>query len=122
MLNTFVDCGQVMIYASTEPKQYQKVLDITFSEIKKLKDKGLSKSEFEMYKTQIVGSILLGSDDIENRMTSISVNEMVFNEYRSVEKVIEEIQKITLKDMNSFLKKQIQMDQVSTVLMGKDLK
>lgn len=119
MLNTFVDCGQIMIYASTEPKQYQKVLDITMSELKKLKDKGLAKGEFEMYKTQIIGSILLGSDDIENRMTSISVNEMVFNEYRSVEKVIEEIRQISLKDMNTFLNKQIQMDQISTVLMGK---
>lgn len=117
-LNTFVDCGQVMIYASADPKKTTAVMDIIFSEMKKLKAKGIKKAELDMFKTQITGNVLLGSDDLENRMSSISINEMVFGKYRSVEKVISEIQEISLSSMNEYIEEKLDLDLISGVLMG----
>jgi len=118
MLNTFVDAGSMMIYAGADIKSIPKVTEIIGKELKKLKKTGVSVSDVELFKTQVVGSILLGSDDIENRMTSIAVNEMVFAEYRSVDSVIQQIQKVTRSSVNEFVKNDFDTSKISGVLMG----
>ncbi|MBC7371333.1 MAG: insulinase family protein [Bdellovibrionaceae bacterium] len=118
MLNTFVDAGSMMIYAGADIKSIPKVTEIIGKELRKLKKLGVSASDVDLFKTQVVGSILLGSDDIENRMTSIAVNEMVFGEYRSVDSVIQQIQKVTRTSVNDFVKTQFDTEKISGVLMG----
>lgn len=118
MLNTFVDSGAMMIYAGTDLKSVRKVSDIISKELRKLKKTGISASDVDLFKTQVIGSILLGSDDIENRMTSIAVNEMVFGEYRSVDSVIQQIQKVTRASVNEFIRNEFDTDKISGVLMG----
>jgi predicted Zn-dependent peptidase len=118
MLNTFVDTGSMMVYAGTDLKSIRKVTELVAKEFQKLKRDGISKSDVELFKTQVVGSILLGSDDIENRMSSIAVNEMVFGEYRSVDAVIQQIQKVTRESVNEFIKTEFKTDKISGVLMG----
>lgn len=51
-------------------------------------------------------------------MSSISINEMVFGKYRSVEKVISEIQEISLSSMNEYIEEKLDLDLISGVLMG----
>lgn len=120
-LNTQIDSGMVLIYAGTETKNVKKVGDLIAGETKKLLRNGVSKKEVEMYKTQVIGSILLGSDDIENRMTSLAVNELVFGHYRSVDSVIEEIQQVSVDSVNEFISQDMNVDKTSGVLMGPDV-
>lgn len=118
MLNTFVDSGSMMIYAGTDLKSVPKVSEIVSRELKKLRRTGISASDVELFKTQVIGSILLGSDDIENRMTSIAVNEMVFGDYRSVDAVIQQIQKVSRDSVNEFIQEKFDTTKMSGVLMG----
>ncbi|MNJ98528.1 putative zinc protease AlbF [compost metagenome] len=117
-LNTQIDSGMVLIYAGTEAKNIKKVGDLVVHELGKIKKQGVSKADVEMFKTQVTGSILLGSDDIENRMTSIAVNEMVFGKYRSVESVIEEINKVTVDSVNEYIRDHMDLSKLSGVLLG----
>lgn len=120
-LNTFVDSGMIYIYAGTERKNVENVGNIIFKELKKLKAKGVSKQEVEMSKTQVSGSILLGSDDIENRMSSVGVNEMVFEKYRSIDSVIEEISQVSVDSVNEYIENRFKFENVSGVLMGPEV-
>lgn len=122
MLNTFVDSGSMMIYAGTELKSAPKVAEIISRELRKLKKQGISNSDVELFKTQVIGSILLGSDDIENRMTSIAVNEMVFGDYRSVDSVIQQIEKVTRDSVNEFIENEFKTEKICGVLMGAGVK
>lgn len=121
-LNTNIDSGMLTIYAGTESKSAKKVGDLISKEFAKIRKNGVSKNDVEMCKTQIVGSILLGSDDIENRMTSLAVNEMVFGHYRSVESVIEEIKAVTADSVNHYLRHELDLDKAAGVLLGPDVK
>jgi predicted Zn-dependent peptidase len=118
MLNTFVDSGSMMIYAGTDLKSTKKVAEIISKELRKLKANGISKSDVSLFKTQVTGSILLGSDDIENRMTSMAVNEMVFGEYRSVDSVIQQIERVSQDSVNAFIAEHLDLAKISGVLMG----
>lgn len=120
-LNTQVDSGMIMIYAGAEAKNITKVGNIISKEFKKIADRGVSRADVEMYKTQVIGSILLGSDDIENRMTSVAVNEMVFGKFKSVESVIEEIRQVSVDSVNDYIERKMRSDQMSGVLLGPDV-
>ncbi|MCM2282963.1 MAG: insulinase family protein [Bdellovibrionaceae bacterium] len=117
-LTTFTDNGLMTIYAGTETKHAKKVIELTLKEIAKLRERGVSAADLELYKTQVVGQILLGSDDIENRMNSLGVNEMVFGEYRSVNEVIAEVKAITVKSVNEYIRKYLDTDQMGVLLLG----
>lgn len=117
-MNSFCDIGSIMIYSGTEPKHVEEVLKLTLKEMKKLAEKGIQKKDLELFKTQVLGQILLGADDIENRMNSLGVNEMVFGRYRSVEQVLSEINQVDLKSLKQYMDKFFDLSEMSLMLMG----
>lgn len=120
-LNTHIDSGMLTIYAGTEPKNAAKVGDLISKEMKKVRKQGVSKADVEMFKTQVIGSILLGSDDIENRMTSLGVNEMVFGSYKSVDSVIDEIKQVSVDSVNRYIREDLDLSNTAGVLLGPEV-
>ena len=88
------------------------------NEVKRVRKLGITENELEMFKTQVIGGILLGSDDIENRMTSVGVNEMVFEKYKPVEAIVEEIKEVTVKSVNEFMDSYLDLSEAGWLLMG----
>ena len=117
-LNTQMDSGNITIYAGTDPTKVKRVISIIKDELLKIKKQGMKKSDLDLFKTQVRGQLLMGSDDIENRMTSLGVNEMVFEDYRSVERVIKEIEAVSEKSINAYLKDHFDLEKMAVVLMG----
>ncbi len=122
MLNTQTDSGSITIYAATDTKNVKRVLNIIKSELKKMKFKGISKKEVEMFRTQVRGQLLMGSEDIENRMTSLGVNEMTFGEYRSVEHVISEVEAVTHESVNKYLDLKFSLNKAAIIMIGPEIK
>lgn len=120
-LNTQTDSANITIYAGTDSKNVKKVISIIADELLKLKKIGLKKSDLDLFKTQVRGQLLMGSDDVENRMNSLGVNEMIFEDYRSVERVIEQIEKVSLESVHEYIKDYFDLDKVSIILMGSGL-
>lgn len=118
MLNTFEDFGVLNVYAACEPGNMKNVIKGVARELRRVKKDGISESDLKLFKTQVCGSILLGADDIENRMQSIGVNEMVFQDYRTVESVIEEIERVSRKSVKEYLDKYFDLGNIGAVLMG----
>lgn len=117
-LSTFSDTGLNLIYAGTEPKHAPEVLELIMKELKRLKKKGVTKSDVQLFKTQVLGSILLGSDDIENRMNSIAVNEMMFGRYRSVDQVMRDVEAVSVDSVHEYIETWVDLDKLGILLMG----
>lgn len=121
-LTTFMDTGLCIVYAATDLKSVKEVCARIFEEINRLRTQALRKSDLHLFKQQVRGSILLGSDDIENRMTSLGVNEMVFGEYRSVERVIGEIDRVSMESVQACIDKWLSPDKFSIFIYGPEPK
>lgn len=117
-LNTFDDCGMIAIYAGTDIDNVKNVGEIVAREVVRLKRNGLSRSDLELYKTQLTGGLLLGADDVESRMASIGVNEMVFGKYKAIDDVVEEIRAIDEDRVHRFLKEKFDPGKMAGVLLG----
>lgn len=117
-LNTFQDFGIINIYAGCEKDNMKSVVRTIFTELRRIVKNGVSEGDLNLFKTQVVGSLLLGSDDIENRMQSIGINEMVFGKYKPVEDVIAEINEVTVKSVNQYLDRTFDLKNMGALLMG----
>jgi predicted Zn-dependent peptidase len=117
-LNTFEDFGCLNIYAASEAKNMSEVVGTIATQIKKMRRDGLKKAELERFKTQVMGSILLGSEDIENRMSSVAINEMIFRDYKDIYEIRHEIEKITMDSAHEFIEKYIRIENLSALIMG----
>ena len=120
-INTNVDSANISVYAGTDASNIKKVIGIFAEELRKIKKNGFKKSDLDLFKTQVRGQLLMGSDDIENRMSSLGVNEMVFEKYRAVETIIEEIAEVSEQSMKEYIKKYFDLNKISVILMGPDL-
>lgn len=118
MLNTYTDCGAHLLYAATDDQLYTEVTEAFYSEINKVIKNKISKEELEYYRKQAKGQIIIASEDIESRMTSLAVNEMVFGEYKPVDSVINELDRVSVDSVNTYIDKWIRLDQAQCFIFG----
>ena len=117
-LHSFTDSGLLMVYAGTSKENLNKVYQMILKEMHNLKAKGITSSALRQFKKQVIGQILMGADDIENRMNSIGVNEMVFGRYRSVSEVLADIDAVTIASVNQFLESYFDFDKMGQLVIG----
>ncbi len=117
-LQSFTDCGLLTIYAATARSKTAEALRLLKSEVELMVEKGVQESELHFYKTQIKGQILLGADDMENRMNSLGVNEMIFGTYRPVDQVIAEIEAVSLQSVRKYLDRFLKSCDLKAILLG----
>jgi predicted Zn-dependent peptidase len=117
-LNTFDDFGVTNIYASCEKANMKQVVKTIAQEFRRIARHGVSDTDINLFRTQLTGGLLLGADDIENRMQSIGVNEMVFGKYKPVDEIIDEINALTADSVNAYLEKRFDLKNLGAVLMG----
>lgn len=117
-LSTFTDTGLINIYANSSADNTKRVVELIFKEIRRLKKSGLTQLELDLFRNQVRAGILLGADDVENRMNSLGVNEMVFRKYRSADEIIKELEQVTLSSMKEYLKTYLDFDKTSVLIIG----
>ncbi len=117
-LQSFVDSGLLLIYAGTGVENAHEVLKTIRTELERLERKGIKPAELAMFKTQVKGQILLGAEDMENRMNSLGINEMVFGEYKPIDEVIAEIDEVSVRSLKEYIDRFIDSKDVSLMVMG----
>ncbi|MBK9293331.1 MAG: insulinase family protein [Oligoflexia bacterium] len=116
---TLTDGGLLTIYAGTEAQSVDRVLNSIFDDVKKVKSQKITKSHLDLFKNQVAGGILLGSDDMENRMNSLGVNEMTFGDYIPIEKVVDGINTVTANEIGEIAEKLLDYKKMAVLVMGK---
>jgi predicted Zn-dependent peptidase len=117
-LHAMSDVGFITIQAACDGKKLKELVATTEKELRKLKSGGLTKKEVEFFKNQIKGAILLGSEDVDNRMNSIAINELVFKKPKTIADIQKMISKISVDSVHEYLDKHLDLDLLSGSLVG----
>lgn len=118
MLNTYTDFGVQMVYAATESGLYKKVIEETLKEIRKMKKNKLTAHDLDFFRKQVRGQLLMAGEDLESRMHSLALNEMVYGEYRPIRSVIDEMKRVKLSGVNDYIDTYFDEEQMSVYLLG----
>ncbi len=117
-LTSFTDSGSLLVYAGAETKNIKRVVELTLKEIQRLRENGISARDLNLFKTQVKGQVLLGSDDVENRMNSLGVNELVFEQYRPIEQVIHDVDAVTRDSVQEYVETYLLPEKMGLMLLG----
>ena len=117
-MSPFLDSGVFNIYAATNMNQVPLCLRLIEECVARLKDVLLTDDELQMVKDNIKGAILLSSDSVESRMSSIAMNEIFFEKYFSVEEVCQAIDDVKPSDLRRVARKLFANGRRSLLALG----
>ncbi len=100
-LNMHSDTGDFGVYAGTDTAHIDRVEKLIFRECAKLAGRPVSARTLSQAKNQIKGSILLGLESMNNRMTRIARQELFFGRYITLDEVLEELHNVSAADVQA---------------------
>ncbi len=117
----FRDTGCLSIYLAVSNQQVRKAIDYVIQEINNLKEIPVSEDELSATKEQIKTSLLLSSDSISSRMSSLAQNEMFFAREITIDEIIQEINQVKVEEVQALAQDIFQKDKLAiTVLSAND--
>lgn len=89
--NMMLDIGSVGIYIGTDKNHIQRCIDLVSKELKQLRKQKITKQELEQTKAQLKGNLMLGLENIPNRMIRLGSSELYFGELIPIDTIIKKI-------------------------------
>lgn len=98
--SAFQDTGIVTLYGGTGAKQLDVLYDTIQNTLKVLKQDGITDKELNNSKEQLKGSLMLSLESTNSRMSRNGKNELLLGEHRSLDEIVEDIDKVTKDAVN----------------------
>jgi len=117
-LSPFLDSGVFTIYAATAAPQVPLCLKLIEECVERTKRTLLTHEELQTIKQNLQGTILLSSDSVESRMSSIAKNDIFLKRYVTVEEVCRAIEVVTPQDIRRVARKIFKGDRRSIQFFG----
>jgi len=111
-LSGYSDSGTVTVYAGTQAREVERVLDLACREIRKLAKQGIDRDELKRTKDQMKGGLMLSLESSHSRMNKLAKDELIAGSHTTLEEMILEIDAVTEQQVfhvaqDSFMSKQI---------------
>jgi predicted Zn-dependent peptidase len=91
----FTDAGASATYVGTTPGQADEVLKIVREQLAFVIERGVTPDELDRAKGHVKGSLAISLEDANSRMNLIGRNEIVGQEHRTVDQIVEAISAVT---------------------------
>jgi predicted Zn-dependent peptidase len=98
--SAYRDAGLFAIYAGTAHGQEEEVLLIVDRILQDISKNGVKPSELNKAKEQLKGSMMLGLESTNNRMSRLGRNELLLGHHLTLDEILEKIEQITLEEVN----------------------
>ncbi|MEP6757277.1 MAG: pitrilysin family protein [Chthonomonadales bacterium] len=93
--------GLFTIYGGTSPDTFEEVLDLTRTEISKVKRENVSEDEVSKAKNQIRGALILGLENMSSRMMRMGKNLLYFDRVIPISEIRTKIEAVTMDDLSN---------------------
>ena len=117
-LSSFKDSGVLSIYAGTPPTQVFNCIKLIEECATQVCKTLLTDEQLDSVKDNIKGSLLLGADNVESRMSSIAKNEIIFGRYYTIDEVCALIDEIRPQDIRRVARKIFGNGKRSVLVLG----
>ena len=114
--NMMQDTGAVGVYIGTDNSHVQRCIDLVWKELKSLRTQGITKEELTRTKAQLKGSMMLGMENIPNRMIRLGSSELYFGELIALDTIIKKIDGVTREEVQETADELFREDRFATVI------
>lgn len=117
--SAYLDSGTVTIYGGTGSKQLDVLYETIQDTLSKLRAEGITEKELNNSKEQLKGSLMLSLESTNSRMSRNGKNELLLNRHRSLDEIVEQIDRVTKESVNN-MANDIFTDTFSVALISPD--
>lgn len=103
--SSFKDSGLVTIYSGTGANQIDDLYETIFNSLTKLKNDGITERELTNSKEQLKGNLMLSLESTNSRMSRNGRNELLLGKHRTLDEMIEKIDRVTINSVNQISNK-----------------
>ena len=98
-VNSFLDSGNLLVYAATSPESGREVVDLILQEFRRLKEGPVGESELKMAKDHLKGSLMLSLESSSSRMSNLARQEFYYGRQFPVSEILKGIDGVTGDDL-----------------------
>ncbi|MBX3177353.1 MAG: insulinase family protein [Candidatus Hydrogenedentes bacterium] len=114
----YLTAGSLGVYAAVAPQQLANTLELTFAELRKLRDNGLSEEELELNREQIKGGMLMAMESTFTRMARMAKSMMYYGKLVPISEIISRVDAVTLADVKTCCAEIFTPDQSALLVLG----
>ena len=114
----YADAGLFGVYAATDARNMNSVLEVTQNEIKKISRGELTADELDMAKENVIGGMYLSSESSDSRMMRAAKNEFIFKRYVDYDEVAESIERVSVDDVVKMANRIFGNEQIAFAALG----
>jgi len=100
-ISNYEDAGILEIYGACAPKNLCEVIELLIKEIEKVSKHGIKPHELSSAVEYIKSAILISSENIDSRMTRLARDEIYLRNLLTEQKIIKQIEAITINDIKN---------------------
>jgi predicted Zn-dependent peptidase len=93
-VNSFLDCGFLMVYAATNPKQGDRVVEVIVEEMRRLKKEPPTREEIRVARENLKGSLMLSLESSSARMMNLARQEIYFGRQASMDEMLRGLDRV----------------------------
>jgi len=116
--NPYSDTGTFTIHAGLDNKRVDKAIGLIVRELKKLTDKSLGKEELRRAKNFLKGQMAIQLEEQENLADWLARRCLMEDRVITVDEHLEEIEKVTAKDIRRVAKEVIRQSKMNLTMIG----
>jgi predicted Zn-dependent peptidase len=91
--------GYFAVHAGTSPDTAEQVVDLAKQELRNVRDNNITQAELDRAKNQFRGSIVMGQESMNSRMTRIGRNELIFDRVIPIDEIMSRVNAVRLDDI-----------------------
>jgi predicted Zn-dependent peptidase len=116
------DTGCFTIDAGVDNKNVYETIKLTLTELQKIKEQEVKKSEFARAKEYYAGQLMLGLEDTLEHMLWIGESTVSLNRTFTLEEILAEIKKIAIKDLKQVANEIFRGNKINLAIIGPTVK
>ncbi len=95
--NLHSDTGDWGVYVATDPGRVERVVALVERELERLVREPVGRRVLTQAKNQVKGSLMLGQENMSNRMMRLGRQELYFRRYYSLDEALAEVEAVTVE-------------------------
>lgn len=102
--STYKDIGLVTLYGGTGNEQLDELYNTMKQTVDTLVEHGITEKELANSKEQLKGGLMLSLESTNSRMSRNGKNELLLGRHKSLDEMVEQIDAVTLEEVNELAK------------------
>ncbi len=117
-LSAYRDTGCLGVFAGTSKQAVPEVLKLVFAELRQLKDDLVTSEELERTKDHLKGSMILGLESTNSRMSNLARQQLYFHRFPSIDETIDSINAVTAEDVRQVARDLFDPQRIGVAVLG----